>query len=362
MGESKGYRGKRRKNRDQVGQVPAAAQKDSHRGPDTSQNSAGQGEIHTAQKRKPLRRWQKVLLSIAAPSAATALGLTLATLGQGEVNKVLHPAPQPTAPSPSPTHGRIVRDRRRHGRLDGGGIPYDPLRTIFALPIDPSGNMTWVFPQDLALNGAQRARIYELDAAGQYQQLYDYLYRLGGFLVSADTTFYVQNRSSDPVAVENIQTVDLSCQAPLTGAMLEAPERAGAEPNPQLGTEIGSGDSSVMTAPGQNPHTWQPDPFSIPVVIPPNGTFTFNIRAVALEAACSFQYEITEVVNGRTITQLLSNDVFRVSAIAPDYRSPTPGRGSETYPGYQYVYMGGTANPQDGGNISQVYPPANPRS
>ena len=345
------YRGQRRKNGNQAGQAPAAARKKSRRRPDTSRSSSRRGDVPA--KRKRLRRWQKVLLGIAGPTIATAIGLPLATLGEKGVGTL----PRVTQPAPTPSH-HGSGSGEHPGRGNGSAFPNEPLRTIFALPIDPSGNMTWAFAQGLVLSGSQRAEINQLAATGQSQQLYNFLYRLGGYLISADTRFLVQNRSSYTIAVENIETVGLSCQAPLTGTLLEAPEQAGAEPSPQLGAEVGSGDDSVMAAPGPNVRAWQADPFSIPLVIPPDGTYYFDVRAVALTAACIFQYQITEVVNGTTITQPLSYDVFRVSALAPDYRPKAPGARPHVYPGYQYVYVGGTADPQWDGNLVQLYPPS----
>jgi hypothetical protein len=357
MGKFRIYRGKRRKSKNLFGQALAVG-KPLH-GPSTSQGSPNGDAARQAAKRKPLQRWQKVLLlSIAVPAIATAIGETLATVGETEANRVFHPALQPSGLSPTPAHGRnFSGSRPRRGKPEGGGVLYTPLRMIFALPIDPSGNMTWAFAQGLALSGQQRTYIYQLDTAGEYQQLYDYLYGLGGYLISADTTFLVQNSTPYPVAIESIQAVPLVCQAPLTGTLLEAPEHVGAEPNSQLGAEVSPGsDSVVMSAPGPDVRTWQRDPFSIPVIISPNDTYTFNIRAVALDVACSFKYEITEVVNGSTVTQSLSNDVFRISALAPAYRPPTSRASSSTYPGYQYLYQGGTADPQHAGHIVQLYP------
>ena len=224
------------------------------------------------------------------------------------------------------------------------------------VPINPGGDMVWMLPGKLILSRAQLSRINTYLLFGDYIQLNDYLYVLGGYISSAYTSFSFRNNRSNAILINQIGIVDKSCQAPLTGTLIDAPDGDRNEPGSQLGVNLDANGLNVMRAPGADVRRWTPDYFRYPVRIGPHATVVFNIRAEASSVACSFRYVASILDNGSPVTLPMGGGTFRVSAFAWPYLHAGADRGRHGFPGYQAVYRGGSDDPQHDGRLVREYP------
>ncbi len=216
--------------------------------------------------------------------------------------------------------------------------------------------MVWMLPGELILSRVQLSRIDTYLLFGDYVQLNDYLYTLGGYISSAYTSFTFANNRPHAIWINQIQIVDKSCQAPLTGTLIDAPDGDRNEPGSELGVNLDANGLSVMQAPGADVRRWTPDYFRYPVRIGPHATGVFNIRAEASSVACSFRYMASILDNGSSVTLPMGGEAFRVSAFAWPYLHAGAGRGRHGFPGYQAVYLGGSADTQHDGRLVREYP------
>ena len=297
----------------------------------------------------------RVLLSVASAVTA-AITAFLVTLAQNGAAKLVPPSPAAAAPPsaghagrPGPGHGHGQAQAHRSSRLG-------PAVTVTQVPINPGGNMVWMFPGKLILSPAQLSRIDTYLLFGDYIQLNDYLYMLGGYISAAYTSFSFTDNRPHAIWITQIWTIGKSCQAPLTGTLIDAPDGDRNEPGSQLGVNLDGNGLSVMQAPGADVRRWTPDYFRYPVKIGPHATVVFNIRAEASSVACSFRYLASILDNGRPVTLPMGGETFRVSAFAWPYLHAGADRSRHGFPGYQAVYRGGSADPQHDGRLVREYP------
>jgi len=286
----------------------------------------------------------------------TVIGTVVAALIISNAGRVIraHRAPSSSTPrasskTPAPGHssGGVQNRKAKH---------LGPALAVSETPIDPGGNMVWMFPEKLILSPAQLTQADALLQAGDFGALYDFFFKLGGYIMSADTYFIVRNDRRHAIWIENIQIGDKSCQAPLTGTLVSASDKASDEPRIQMGVDLDSLDMSVMQAIGFDTRRWVPEYFSHPIRIMPGATYQFDIRAEASDVACSFKYQAVILDNGRTIIQNLTSELFRVSAYSQAYIQTTRQHGDRSYPGYEAEYLGGLATSKNGGSLVLKYP------
>jgi len=258
-------------------------------------------------------------------------------------------SPAPT-PIPEPTHSRNSA-QRNHARPLGL-----PLK-ISEAPIDPGGNMTWMFPWKFKLSRSQLNKINYLLLTGQFDSLYDYLYGLGGYLHSADTSFMITNRRSYPIWVRSIKAVNVKCSPPLAGTLISASDGSNDAPLRQLVIVPHSSNKSAMLVPAADPaDLYSPYFQHHPVRIDPGETKVFNIRGIVSDAACTFWDEITVVDDGQPVTQRLMEEPFRVSDFPRAYIRAEAGPGPHRMRGYQSLYIRGSAGPGHSGGTLHAYP------
>jgi hypothetical protein len=308
-------------------------------------------------------RWRKLTLACLLPIVA---GTVVYLLGN-QLDRVKGLGPPATAGTSSPTVQATASPPSAHvtpppteGPTPTSQTSPEPIGNQLTVPseapVDPGGNMVWMFPSRLDLSAAQKDYIDYLEKMGQYNSIYDYLYQLGGYLAAADTSFTMKNNTSYPIWIDGIYPAGEVCQAPLTGTLVDFPDAAVDQTDPQLGINLDSPSEGAELAPGPDMTRWRPGYFSNPVFIAPHKTYVFAIRAETMNQACIFYYEVTFFSNGRTFTHRLGNQQFRVSAFSPNYIPGEYGISNGAPPGYQAIYVGGWASPKRKGPLMQVYP------
>jgi hypothetical protein len=204
--------------------------------------------------------------------------------------------------------------------------------------------MVWMCPQRLAPESGQISYINKLLSTHQSILLNDYVFDLGCYIFSADTHFALKNNGSQPAWVENIRITKKYCQAPLTGTLINAPYGVGHEPRKQFGIDLDSPNENVKLA-----H---------PVLIKPGATRRFNIRAEAPNEACSFWYQATVLYDGKHFQRDIGNEPFRVSGFSRPYLHAQHSPHGYIFPGYEEVYVGGSASPARHGRlVREISPP-----
>jgi len=317
-------------------------------------NRATPSPKHEAKKSSGarLKAWLFTVLTGVVITVIGTVGATIVTSDAVPVpptNEPPSPTPWVTSSAPRPTHSS-------GGVHNHGATPFGPPLAVSQTPIDPGGNMVWMFPGKIILSQAQLDHVNALLRAAEFGALYNFFFDLGGYLSSADTYFIVRNNRTYPIWIKNVRIADKSCQAPLTGALVSASEKVNDEPETQLGIDLDSPDISAMRAVGPDIRHWAPEYFSHPIEVMPGETYQFDIRAQASDVACSFRYQAVILDNGRTAIQNLTNQLFRVSAFSQTYLHTGRQQGKHAFPGYEAEYLGGLATPKHDGRLILKYP------
>lgn len=308
--------------------------------------------------------WRK--LGLAGLLTAIVAGIVVYLLGnQLDRVKGLGPPALPSTSSPAvrPTPNLTsahVTPPPTEGPTPSSQASPEPIDVQLAVPseapVDPGGNMVWMFASNVDFSPAQRDYIDYLEKVGKFNSVYDYLYQLGGYLAAADTSFTMKNDTSDPVWIDGIYPAGEVCQAPLIGTLVDFPNAAVDQTDPQLGIDLDSPSEGAELAPGPDMARWRPGYFSNPVFIAPHKTYVVDIRAETLNQACTFHYDVTFFSNGQTFVQRLGHQQFRVSASSPSYIPGVYSPSNGASPGYEAIYVGGWASPKHKGPLMQVYP------
>jgi hypothetical protein len=203
---------------------------------------------------------------------------------------------------------------------------------------------------------AQLKHINYLLLTGQFGSAYDYLYALGGYIYSSDTNFMITNRRRYPIWVKNIRATNISCGAPLSGTLISASDGTSDGPRMQLGIILNSSSRKAMLALGPDPSHWKARYFSHPVIVNPGATRVFNVRATALDEACTFWLKAAITDDGQPAAPKLTSQPFRISAFPQAYIRAQRKSGYHGAPPYQAVFASGSASPTRRGELVQVYP------
>ncbi len=317
-------------------------------------NTAPLRESRSMQRRRRRRRlfWSSV--------GATAAGTIVATVVVVGFPRVVHiaagafssPATPKEAQKPGMGgHNTPQKEPERNGAtpFSGGHVPAGPaLKMVSAYPMDSWGVRAWVFPRGFV---PSPNLIAQLDDARRQPALVNrVLFDADGDPPSIDTQFIFHNNRSHPVSISDIQ-VRKSCQAPYSGTIFDAKAHitsAGAgPPGSQLGIDLDSSNPEVMLAKGWDTSNWTHEYASgLPVPIPAQGSYEFDLRAIALHHACSFWLVLTVVDRGseRSLTFGDYGTPFRVSALLP--RALRQKKSNDhPYVGYSRLYVGMAASP-----------------
>ena len=140
-----------------------------------------------------------------------------------------------------------------------------------------------------------------------------------------------------------------SCQAPLTGTLIYAPN-GGADPSIKLGFNLDSTDTEAETA-GE----WtvqKPDYFAGHTVSIQSGAQeVFDIKTVTSKYSCSFRFLLTLLVGSKKTYQLIGDgsQPFRISAIlSTNYKTK--------FSAYDAIYAGGLGRPVNHLDFARVNP------
>jgi hypothetical protein len=235
--------------------------------------------------------------------------------------------------------------------------PICSLEMVSEDPLDSWEVHAWTFPTGFTPKAYQIAQINEAD--NNPDLINRYLYDDGGYAPFTDTQLIVQDTCSRPMIIIDIQALK-SCQPPLDGTIFagqselsepssvnEGTSAGSGVDSTQIGFDLDSNDPEAMLANGWNVNQWtQEYAAGSPATIQGDGTYTFDIRAIALHTACRFWIQVTYLYKGKAHTKIFGDDglPFRVSALLPGVLEPKKPA-NHPYAGYGMLYVGWSASP-----------------
>jgi hypothetical protein len=233
-----------------------------------------------------------------------------------------------------------------------------PLKMVSEYPLNDWEVRPWIFPTGYEPSPLQIAQINKDRAPDLVNRD---LYNDDGYTPSTDTQLILQNQCSHPVTITDIQALK-SCQATLDGTIFagqaKLEESSLDDDGTQLGLYLDSPNPEAMVANGWNVSQWNQEYASGPLVaIQGNGTYGFDIRAIALHVACRFSILVRFVYDGKTFNETINDggQPFRVSALLPGVLKPYKP-GDHPYAGYGILYVGGDASPWHDGTWAREDP------
>jgi hypothetical protein len=290
---------------------------------------------------------------------ATTTGTVLAMLLTGGSSSVVHIVTQRLSPSTTqrvtaePHASRAsVRNNgnRRGGRPDGRRpVPLGPaLQLVSAYPLDSWEVQAWIFPREVVPTPTQIGQLEKDD--GSLALVNQDLFEDGADPPFTDTQLIVRNNRRYPVTISDIR-VSASCQAPRDGAIFVGQNHIiypdFAQSGQQLGVIVDSANPEARITNGWNVSQWTQEYVTGPLVtIQAGATYEFDIRAISLHYACTFEIVLTVVDGAKTYPQIFNDygQPFRISALLANAQILTKPV-SHPYAGYSMLYVGADASP-----------------